>query len=60
MKKVFLSEPTRQRALIFDMKLVDLYQVCSNDAPGAKMVPPRGPFALHRLIYGKHDELFFV
>ena len=34
----FLSETTRPRALIFGMEhhLVDLYQVCSNYAPGAK------------------------
>ena len=38
MKKVFLSETTRYRALVFGMMchLVDLYQVCSNYAPGAK------------------------
>ena len=37
-EKIFLSETTRPRALIFGMKhyLVDLYQVCSNYTPGAK------------------------
>ena len=37
-EKIFLSETTRPRALIFDMKhhLVNLYQVCSNYGPGAK------------------------
>ena len=36
--KIFLSETTRPRAVIFGMKhhLVDLYQVCTNYAPGAK------------------------
>ena len=36
-EKIFLSETTRPRALIFGMKhhLVDLHQVCSNDAPGS-------------------------
>ena len=35
---------TRSRALIFDMwhLLVDLYQVCSNDAPGVKTGPISG------------------
>ena len=35
-EKIFLSETIRHRALIFGMKhnLVDLYQVCSNYAPG--------------------------
>ena len=35
---IFLSETTRPRVLIFDMQhhLVDLYQVCSNNAPGGK------------------------
>ena len=38
MKKNFLSETTRPRAVILGMKhhLVDLNQVCSNDAPGTK------------------------
>ena len=38
MKKIFLSETTRPRALIFGMKhhLVDLYQDCSIYAPGIK------------------------
>ena len=51
MKKIFLSETIRPRALIFGMKhdLVDLYQVCSNYAP-----LPKGSHVLHRLILGKH------
>ena len=38
MKKIFLCETTRPRALIFVMKhhLVNLYQVCSNYIPGPK------------------------
>ena len=38
MKKIFLSETTETRALIFDMKhlLVDLYHVCSNYTPGGQ------------------------
>ena len=37
-EKIFLSETTRPRALIFGRKhhLVDLYQVCSNYSTGAK------------------------
>ena len=37
-EKISCSETTRPRALICGMKhhLVDLYQVCSNYAPGAK------------------------
>ena len=51
-EKNFLSETTRPRALIFDMyhHLVDLYQVCSNDNPGAKMCQPWGSHVLQRLI----------
>ena len=43
-EKIFLSETTRPRALIFGMKhhLVDLYQVCSNKTPGAKNVHAPG------------------
>ena len=38
-KTYFLSETIRHRVLIFGIKhhLVDLYHVCSNYAPGAKM-----------------------
>ena len=37
-EKIFLSETTRYRVLIFGMKrhLVDLYKVCSNYAPWAQ------------------------
>ena len=50
--KIFLSETIRHRALIFGIKhhLVDLYQVCSNYAPGAKNGPARASHVLHRLI----------
>ena len=38
MKKIFLSETTRPRALTVGMNnhLIDFYQVCSNFTPGAK------------------------
>ena len=41
---IFLSETTGPRALIFGMyhHLVDLYQVCSNKAPGVKNGPAPG------------------
>ena len=44
MKKILLSETIRPRALIFGMKhhLVDLYQVCSNNAPWANNCSPFG------------------
>ena len=40
-EKIFLSETTRPRAMIFDMKhyLVIFYQVCSNYTSGAKNGP---------------------
>ena len=43
-EKIFWSEITRPRALIFGMKhhLVDLYQVCSNYSPGPKWPCPMG------------------
>ena len=42
--KIFLSETMRPRALVFGMQLhlVDIYQVCSNYAPGAKIGPTPG------------------
>ena len=42
--KTFLSETIRPRALIFVMQndLLDLYQVCSNYAPRAKIGPTPG------------------
>ena len=52
--KIFLSETTRPRALIFGMKhhLVNLYQVCLNYFPGAKNGPPRG----HMFYIGLYRE----
>ena len=52
MKKIFLSETIRPRLLIFGIKhhLVDLYQVYSNNIPGAKSGPIPGSHVLHRLI----------
>ena len=43
-EKIFLSETIRLRALIFGMEhhLVNLYQVCSNYAPGTKNGPALG------------------
>ena len=53
MKKIFLSETTRPRALIFGMKhhLVDLYQVCSNYIPGGHML-------YTGLNWEKHEKIF--
>ena len=50
-EKIFLSENTRPRALIFGMmhNLVVLYQICSNYTPGAKNGPTPWSHALHRL-----------
>ena len=51
-EKIFLSEPTRPKALIFGMKhhLVNLYQACSNYVIGAKLSFPPGLHVSHRLI----------
>ena len=51
-EKIFLSETTMPRALIFGMKHhpVNFYQVCSNYIPGAKNGLPPGSHVLHRLI----------
>ena len=57
-EKTFLSETKRPRAMIFGMKHhlvnagVNLYQVCSNDIPGAKNGPPRG----HMFYLGLYRE----
>ena len=50
-EKIFLSETTSPRALIFGMKhhLVNLYQVCSNYAPVS------GDTCLYR---EKHEKIF--
>ena len=50
----FFAETIRHRALIFGMKhhLVDLYPVCSNFAPGAKIGPTPGVTpAFNRYLY---------
>ena len=62
MKKIFFTETTRPRALIFGMRqnLVDLYHVCSNDAPGAQNEPAREVTCLHRLIYGIYEKNLLV
>ena len=63
-EKIFMSETTKHRALIFGMKhhLVDLYQVCSKYTPWAKNAPPRGGGGGHMLYIGlnreKHEKLF--
>ena len=43
-EKILVSETTRPRALILGMwhQLVDLFQICSNDAPGIKNGPILG------------------
>ena len=50
-EKIFLSETTTPRAMLFGMKryLVVFYLICSNYTPGTKTGPPRGSHALHRL-----------
>ena len=59
-EKIFLSETTRPRVVIFGMKhhLVDLYQVCSNYTHGPKWPHPGG----HMLYLGfnreKHEKMF--
>ena len=58
---MFLSETIRPIALIFGMlhHLVDLSQVCSNYAPGAKDGPARWSHVVHWLITGKHEKNTF-
>ena len=60
MKKIFLSETTRPRALIFGIKhhLVDLYLVCSNYTPGAKWPHPWGHMLYIGLNREKHEKIF--
>ena len=55
---IFLSETTRPRALIFGKKhhLVNLYQVCSNYAQGAKWPHPRGHMFYIVLYREKHEK----
>ena len=51
-EKIFMSETTGPKALIFGMKhhLVYLYQVCSNYIPWVKNGPAPGSHVLHWLI----------
>ena len=58
--KVFWSETTRPRALIFGMKhhLVDLYRVCPNYTPGAKNGPTRGHMFCIGLYREKYEKIF--
>ena len=61
MKKIFLSETTRPRALIFGMlyQLVDFYQVYSNYSPGAKNRPgPGGQIFYIGFYREKHEKIF--
>ena len=53
-EKIFLSDTTRHRALIFGIKhhLVNLYQVCLNYILGANNGATLGSHVLHRLIWG--------
>ena len=59
MKKIFLSETTRPKALIFGMKhyLVKLYKVCSNYIPVVKNGQIWGSHVLHWPILGKHEKI---
>ena len=58
--KILLSETTRHRALICGMyyHLVDLYQVCSNYSPGAKMDTPRGHMFNIGFYREQHEKIF--
>ena len=49
MKIIFLSETTRLKAFILDIwhHLIDIYQICSNYATGAKIALPQES---HKLI----------
>ena len=59
MKKIFLSETTRPRTLIFGMMhyLVVFYQVCSNYTPGVKNGPSPGVTCIG-LNREKHEKIF--
>ena len=60
MKKIFLSETSRPRALIFGMKqhLVNFYQVCANFLLRPKMVPPGGHMFYIGFYREKHEKIF--
>ena len=60
-EKIFLSETTRSRALIFGMKhhQMNLYQVCSNYTPWAKNGPTPGGHMLYiGLNREKYEKIF--
>ena len=65
-KKIFLSETTWPRALIFGMQhhLVNLYQVCENYAPVAKNGPALGGHMFYKGLYKetwkKSSRLWYV
>ena len=56
--KILISETTRPAGLMFGMlhHLVDLYEVFSNYAPGAKMGPSRGHMFNIGLYKKKHEN----
>ena len=58
--KIFLSETTRHRALIFGTKhhLVNLYQVCSNYIPVAKIGPSMGHMFYIGLYRENREKIF--
>ena len=58
-EKIVLSETIRHKALIFGMwhHLVDLYQVCINYIPGAKIGPTRGHLLKISLYREKHEKI---
>ena len=60
LEKIFLSETTRRITVIFGIKhhLVDLFEICSNNAPGAKVGSAMGSHVLHIFIQGRHKDIF--
>ena len=61
-ERIFLSETTKPKALIFGMKnyLVVFYQVCSNYTPGTKMAPSLGHMLYIDLNRETHEKIFLV
>ena len=59
-EKIFLSETTRPRALIFGMKhhLVDFYQVCSNYTLEPKVASPGSHMFYIGLYREQHKKIF--
>ena len=62
MQKIFFSETTRPRVLIFDIYdyLVNFYQVCSNYIPGAKNGPAPGVTCFYIRLYREQHEKIFL